>query len=195
MPAAWSTFRGRRCGHIGCRGPGVRLSQSWGAGAGCRLSLITSSEADSPLPCNAVLSDMDGRIEAGWIFDRNDETVTEEHALSKEVFGMLWDGIAASLREGGIFRACLVTDPTRLIDPALYHVITTVQVRDGRVQYWTFMVPSGEADPVFTAWLEALAVPGGARAKERIPVRKLQAAKALQPGTMKTDARRQEILA
>lgn len=116
---------------------------------------------------------MDGRIEAGWTFDRNDETVTEEHALSDEAFGMLWDGIAASLREGGFFRACLFTDPARLIDPALYHVITTVQVQDGRVLYWTFMVPSGEVDPVFTAWLEALAVSGGARAKERISVRKL----------------------
>ena len=147
------------------------------------------------LPCSAVLSDMDGKIEAGWTFDRNDETVTEEHALTDEAFGMLWNGIAASLSGEGIFRACLVTDPARLIDPALYHVITTVQVQDGRVRYWTFMVPSGEVDPVFTAWLEALAVPGSARAKDHIHVRKLQAANVLQPGTMETDARRLEVLA
>ena len=86
---------------------------------------------------------------------------------------MLWDGIAASLRGGGIFRACLVTDPARLIDPALYHAITTVQVRDGRMQYWTFMVPFGKADPVFTAWLETRAVPGSARAGNRVVLCKL----------------------
>lgn len=34
------------------------------------------------LPCKAILSDMDGKFEAGWTFDRNDEAVTEKHALT-----------------------------------------------------------------------------------------------------------------
>lgn len=110
--------------------------------------------------CNAMLSNMTGPFEAHWTFDRDGEMRTDVRALTGEEFGLLWDGIAASLGTGGVFGRCLVDDPTRLIDPAAHHVIATLQVNGSVVQHRTYMVPSDEADPAFMAWLAALAAPG-----------------------------------
>lgn len=110
--------------------------------------------------CNGNLSDVEGGYEAHWTFGSPDGTATEAPFLTGRRFALLWDGIAASLGGDGVFGRCLVTDPTRLVDPASHHVITTTQVRDGRVLHRTFMVPTGESDPAFLAWLDALGMPG-----------------------------------
>lgn len=122
-------------------------------------------------PCNGNLSDVEGGFEAHWTFEGREGTMTEMRPLTHEGFALLWDGIAASISGGGVFGRCLVTDPTRLIDPDLHHVITTTQVQDGWVRHWTFMVPASEADPAFVAWLDALMVPGGARRGTCMPER------------------------
>lgn len=125
--------------------------------------MIDYDHVQGGFPCNGNLSDVGGGFEAHWTFEGRGGTMTEERRVTREGFALLWDGIAASASRGGVFWRCLVTDPTRLIDPDLHHVITTTQVQDGRLRHRTFMVPSGDADPAFAAWLGALAVPGGAR--------------------------------
>ena len=112
--------------------------------------------------CNAVLSDRGGGAEASWTHGRHDAVVAEARPLTGEAFGRLWDGIAASVRDGGAFGRHLVADPTRPVVPAAHHVISTVHAQGGRVRHRTFMVPVGEADPAFAAWLEALGVPARA---------------------------------
>lgn len=96
---------------------------------------------------------MEGGFEAHWIFEGRGEIVTEVRPLTQADFALLWDGVAASVGGDGVFGKYLVADPTRLVDPGLYHVITTTQVWEGRLQRRTFMVPTGEMDPMFAAWL------------------------------------------
>ncbi len=127
------------------------------------FKLIDYCYSRNGCPCNAVVYDMDGKVEANWTLDRDGEAMTEVHPVANEAFGLLWERIATSVSGGGVFWTHLVTDPTRLIDPAVHHVISAVNVRDGRLWHRTFMVPAGEADPVFTGWLEALAVLRGLR--------------------------------
>lgn len=115
-------------------------------------------------PCNGNLSDVEGRFEAHWIFDDDrGGTVMETRSLTGEKFALLWNSVAASVMGNHVFGKCLVTDPTRLVDPDLYHIITTTQVQDSQLQHRTFMVPADERDPAFLAWLDALAVPGAVR--------------------------------
>lgn len=125
--------------------------------------MIDYDHVQGSFPCNGNLSDVDGGFEAHWTYEGRGGTVTEARALTDREFALLWGGIAASVSGDGVFGRCLVTDPNHLVDPASHHVITATQVRDGRLQHRTFMVPSSEADPVFVAWLDNLAVPGGAR--------------------------------
>ena len=118
------------------------------------------------------LSDVEGRIEAHWTFDDDrGGTVTEAHALAGERFALLWNSIAASVMGNRVFGKCLVADPTRLVDPDLYHVITTTQVQGGQLQHRTFMVPADEMDPAFRAWLDAFAVPKAAGRGDPVPAR------------------------
>lgn len=129
--------------------------------------------------CNGNLSDVEGRFEAHWTFDDDrGGTVTETHALAGERFALLWNGIAASVMGNRVFGKCLVADPTRLVDPDLYHVITTTQVRGGQLQHRTFMVPADETDPAFLAWLDALAVPGAVGRGDPVPAGTERAATA-----------------
>ena len=120
---------------------------------------IDYARRQDSLTCNGILSDMGGTLDALWTFDREGQLVTDEHPLTEQAFALLWDGIAASVSAGGVFWKCLVTDPTRSIDPDLYHVISTVQVQGGWAKHCTFMVPVDEAEPAFLAWLASLAVP------------------------------------
>jgi len=113
---------------------------------------------------------MEGGFEAHWIFEGRGETVTEVRPLTQADFALLWDGVAASVGGDAVFGKCLVADPTRLVDPGLYHVITTTQVWEGRLQRRTFMVPTGEMGPMFAAWLNELVVPGQAQNKRCMPV-------------------------
>lgn len=110
--------------------------------------------------CNGNLSDVGGGCEAHWTLARPDGILTRTPPLTGEEFALLWDGVAAPVGGGGIFGKFLVTDPTRLVDPASYHVITATQVRDGLLLHRTFMVPAGESDPAVLSWLDALGVPG-----------------------------------
>lgn len=109
--------------------------------------------------CNAILSDMDGAVEAHWTLGRGNKLVSEARPLSREAFELLWDGIAASVGDGGVFLAHLVTDPTRLLSSPVHHVVSTVQARAGQAWQRTFMVPVSEVDPAFLGWLAALAIP------------------------------------
>ena len=131
---------------------------------------IDYARRQGDLTCNGILSDTDGALDALWTFDREGQLVTDEHLLTGGAFALLWDGIAASVSTGGVFGRCLVTDPTRLIDPDLYHVISTMETQGGWAKHSTFMVPAGEAEPVFAAWLESLAVPDW-KGKVRLPGR------------------------
>ena len=122
--------------------------------------MIDYDHSPDGLTRNAVVTDKGGTVEALWSFDRHGGLATEVHGIADAAFGLLWDGIAASLIRGGVFGRCLVTNPTRLIDPAGHHVIAAVQVRDGWMQHRTFMVPAGEADLAFVAWLAVLTATG-----------------------------------
>ena len=134
--------------------------------------MIDYDHSQGGLTSNGNLSNMDGPFEAHWTFDQQGQLVTAQCDLTAGAFALLWDGIAASVGAGGVFWKCLATDPTRLTDPTLYHVVTILKVQDGRAHSRTFLVPSGEADPVFVAWLDILAAPGGVRCGDIMPFRK-----------------------
>ena len=85
--------------------------------------------------------------------------MTRTEPVTEAVFATLWDGIAASLKNGGVFWRCLMTDPCRLINPEAGHMIVATSEPIGQVRYLTFVVPIDEADPEFAAWLQALGVP------------------------------------
>ena len=142
----------------------LRYGLTWGIGC-AHVAVMEDYKAidyarrQGGLTCNGILSDMGGAFDALWTFDREGQLVTDERPLTDEAFALLWDGIAASVSAGGVFWRCLVTDPTRLMDPDLYHVISTVQAQGGWAKHRTFMVPAGEAEPAFLAWFESLAVP------------------------------------
>ena len=104
--------------------------------------MIDYDRQQDGFPCNGSLSATASEAEARWTFDNYDGTVTEQHPLAPERFALLWDSVAASVRENGIFGACIVADPTRLIDPDRYHVITTTLVQDGWLQHRMFLVPA-----------------------------------------------------
>lgn len=127
--------------------------------------------------CNGNLSIIKGKAEAHWTFDGRSGAMMEERLLTVECFALLWDGIAASVRKGGVFGMSLVTDPTRLADAGLCHVVTTTQVQDGLLQHRTFMVPTAQTDPAFLAWLELL-VPSEMRNGPLMPVQGKHAALA-----------------
>lgn len=123
------------------------------------FKIIDYDRSRSGWVCNAVLSDRGGEAEANWTHGRHGAVVAEARPLAGGAFGRLWDGIAASVRDGGVFGRHLVTDPTHTLCPAAHHVIATVHARGDRVRHRTFMVPLREADPAFAAWLGALGVP------------------------------------
>jgi len=129
--------------------------------------LIDYDHTRDDLPCNAVLSDMDGLVEAVWLFDHHDGSAMEQRPVIDLVFKQLWTGIADSVSAGGVFCMYLINDPTRIIDPAQYHVISSVQEASERVQHRTFMVPADESDPTFTAWLGVLMATTGLREGDR----------------------------
>lgn len=134
-------------------------------------------------PCNGNLSDVEGVFEAYWTFDDDrGGTVTEACALASERFALLRDSIAVSVMGNRVFGKRLVTDPTRLVDADLYHVITTTQVQGSRTRHRTFMVPADEMDPSFLAWLDALAVPGAVGRGDPVPAGTEQAATTAQAG-------------
>lgn len=122
--------------------------------------MIDYDRSHGTFSCNGNLSDVGGGFEAHWTLARPDGVSTRTPSLTGEGFALLWDGVAAPVGGGGILGRFLVTDPTRLVDPASHHVITATQVWDGQLLHRTFMVPAGESDPAFLSWLDALEVPG-----------------------------------
>ena len=121
-----------------------------------QYQLIDYDHAPGDWTCNAVVTAERGGVEAVWTVDRHGQFTTEAYLVANDVFALLWKMIAASLDMGGVFRTCLVIDPTRLIDPATHHVIATVEVEHGQSQHRMFMVPADEVDPTFLAWLSLL---------------------------------------
>ena len=109
--------------------------------------------------CNGIMSDYDVRPEVIWTYDRHGRSVTRTEPVTEAAFATLWDGIAASLKNRGVFWRCLVTDPSCLIDPEAGHVIVATSGTNGHVRHLTFVIPADEADPEFTTWLRALGVP------------------------------------
>lgn len=112
--------------------------------------------------CNGIVSDGDGEPDAAWTCDLDGRLTTLVLPVSQEVFAGLWDGIMASMARHGVFWRHLVTDPTRLIDPGLNHVIAAVSGQGGWQCHLTFLIPADEASHEFTTWLETLAVPAAA---------------------------------
>ena len=125
--------------------------------------MIDYDHSNNGLMCNGNLSNIEGPFEAHWTFDQEGQLATATRYLTTEAFGLLWDGVTASVSAGGVFWKHQATDPTRLIDPDLHHVIAVLQAQDGWMRSRTFLVPSSEADPAFVTWLDALAAPGNTR--------------------------------
>jgi hypothetical protein len=98
----------------------------------------------------ALVADWSGTPVATWMAGPPSQVLTGTGPVDGETFRRLWNGIAAE----EVFARHKVRTAAGL-DPAGHH-IGAWSWDGGRDVRAEFLVPSGEADPQFARWLEAL---------------------------------------
>ncbi len=106
---------------------------------------------------HGTVSDLDGVVKATWTYELDGEKVTRDQPIDLARFASLWGGIA-NLE---VFQRNVIRSPDVPIDPTTHHVVGIVFKHEGQQGHYVYLIPAGEADPQFRAWLEALDVPTG----------------------------------
>ncbi|MGA2498515.1 MAG: hypothetical protein ABSH20_12275 [Tepidisphaeraceae bacterium] len=115
------------------------------------LRIINFAHEEDGVFTHGTISTLDGSPKVSWTFGEDGGEFTTQRDLEDEDLDALWDAFNEP-----VFRKHLVRHPDAELDFRTNHLVGIIFNIRGEAGRFTYLIPVGERDPVWTSWLRRM---------------------------------------